>query len=309
MEEEEDVEYAPPPVKAKPYESDLVPAHLLTFKGLKRENMLKGYYEHYYQDFDENGMSVKERELEEQRRRALQKGEEQICQDTENMNWSVSDVPESNDYFKKRQGDKHAAEGMFETRSVSSVSKPKPVSLMAARKAAAALSMPSQSTASARAKTSKPRPPLSLANKTNVTFGFPGSKQPRKPTVSRMSSAELAPALAASRSTIGYNKGRSALGTFHARGTSSKTSSATANRPGGPHKARTISRSVSTASTRSDNTITPARFAQSQAVKEEDLKKLEFLSIFDVDEESSGDLGEIPPFDNLDEVFELQTNF
>ncbi|KAK2071736.1 hypothetical protein P8C59_006139 [Phyllachora maydis] len=117
LEEEEDVEYAPPPVKAKPYESDLVPAHLLTFKGLKRENMLKGYYEHYYQDFDENGMSVKERELEEQRRRALQKGEEQICQDTENMNWSVSDVPESNDYFKKRQGDKHAAEGMFETSS------------------------------------------------------------------------------------------------------------------------------------------------------------------------------------------------
>ena len=66
-------------------------------------------------------------------------------------------------------------------------------------------------------------------------------------------------------------------------------------------------RSVSVASTGSDCTITPARFARTQDTQ--DWKRLEFLSIFDVDEDEDGHVGSQQFDDDLDDDFQLPTNF
>ncbi len=70
-----------------------------------------------------------------------------------------------------------------------------------------------------------------------------------------------------------------------------------------------FARSVSTSSSGSDCTITPARFAKSQVSKSEDLRKLEFLSIFDVDEDDDESLGGSLQPDELDDDFQLTTTF
>ncbi len=57
---EEDIEYAPPRPKELPYESDVIPNGAITFKGMKKENMFKGYYQHYFNPVDENGISLRE---------------------------------------------------------------------------------------------------------------------------------------------------------------------------------------------------------------------------------------------------------
>jgi len=72
-------------------------------------------------------------------------------------------------------------------------------------------------------------------------------------------------AIAASRSTIGYSKGRSASGTVQ-----------TQKRSG-------LTRSVSNMSQSSEVTITPARFAQQEGL--DSSKRLDWLSAFDVDDE------------------------
>lgn len=100
---------------------------------------------------------------------------------------------------------------------------------------------------------------------------------------------------------MGYSKGRTALSAIHAPDRAQAST-------------RTFTRTASTASSGSDTTITPARFAHSQASKADNgemSRKLEFLSIFDVDEEDDGHLGgsALPHDDELDDEFKLDLGF
>lgn len=283
--EEEDIEYAPPQQKDIPYESDVIPRGAMTFKSLKPENMLRGYYDFYFNPVDENGVSLKEREMEEQRQRDLQRLDERVRKDMDEFDWSVGDVPESKP-VKKR-----------DTLAVDSTAKAtgtlsKRPSTITSRRAVSALAMAPKAGSIPQPKN---RNPSTMAKA--PSYLLPARKSAQRPVLTRESSAERAPAVAASRSTLGYSKGRTAVSAIHAPERVQKTT-------------RTFTRTASTASSGSDTTITPARFANSQASKPDNgelSKKLEFLSIFDVDEDDDGGLGgsTLPYDEGLDEEFKL----
>lgn len=290
--EEEEVEYCPPRSKDIPYESDIIPRGALTFEAFKPENFLRGYYDHYYNPVDEDGVPIRVREMEEQRQRAFKKLDEQLMKDMDEFDWSVDDVPETK-VLKKKPSVPAVAESSQATvkagrkPTAREVTKQPPT--LAARKAVATLAMTTRPATA----TSIARKPMAPAPARSVLNPLKRSVQPR-PAVTRESSTERATALAASRSTVGYGKGRSV------------SSAIQGSRPPVTRPPRTLTRSVSAASSASDSTITPTRFAQIQAKADEPLKKLEFLSIFDGDEEDDGILGgSAPPVDD-DDDFQLK---
>ncbi|KAK4239123.1 hypothetical protein C8A03DRAFT_14450 [Achaetomium macrosporum] len=100
--EEEEIEYAPPKPKDIPYESDVFPDGILTFEGLKPENLFKGYYQYYFNRVDDEGKTAMEREMEERQQQRFKRGEEQILKDMDEFDWSIGDIPESKDLLKKK---------------------------------------------------------------------------------------------------------------------------------------------------------------------------------------------------------------
>ena len=283
--EEEDIEYAPPRPKDELYVSDVFPDGTLTFEGLKPENLFNGYYAYYINKVDENGMSAQEREMEERRQRDFQRGDEQILRDMEEFDWSVGDVPASKDVFKVKRDEAEPKTGVEAKKTAGMV--PKPPGTLTSRKAATALALSAKPVNTSQVKTLRP-----LASATGKGSSF---LPPRKKPVSAIPfavalSRERTAATVASRSTLGYSKGRSALSTAN------RQPESLAKKP------RSLTRTASTTSTASsgsDSTITPARFAQTQASK--DSKKPDFLSIFDVDEDDNSHFGAIPVPDDLDD--------
>jgi hypothetical protein len=91
LDDDDDVEYCPPKPKDLPYESDVFPDGVLTFEGLKRENLLKGYYDYYVNPVDGNGVSLADRTLAEKTRKAIEKCDRQVQEDVENFEWSIED--------------------------------------------------------------------------------------------------------------------------------------------------------------------------------------------------------------------------
>ncbi|KAK3378558.1 hypothetical protein B0H63DRAFT_480245 [Podospora didyma] len=308
LDEDEDIEYAPPSVKDAPYQSDVFPDGVLTYAGLKPENMFKGYYQYYFNHVDDNGMSATEREMEEQRKRDFQRGDEQIRKDMDEFDWSIGDVPASKDFFKVQKDSVTAAEEATQDKKPRALALRAPTTV-ASRRAALALAMPAKPLSTSQTKANrplgaaaapatkpKPKPFLLAGRKTALP-----AIQPR----STSTPVDRAGSVAASRSTLGYSKGRSASSTVHTRmpSVSRLPEVASPNQP----RPRALTRSVSTASSGSDCTITPARFAQTS----KDWKQPEFMSIFDdVDEEGDGNPASMPSFDYVDDDdFQLSTNF
>lgn len=298
--EEEEIEYCPPRPKERPYESDILPEGALTFEGLKPENLFNGYYQYYFNRIDENGKSAIERDMEEQQQRNFKRGEEQILKDMDEFDWSVGDIPESKDVFKKTKKDtvKVEVKPAIEKLAVGTTSKQP--STIAARKAASALAMPKSSLRPSGFKPSK-----------SVKTVIPPRTQPRsfilpkRPALlpATTNSVRQRTALGfASRNTLGYSKGRSASSVV--RGYKDPH---TARVPEPAPKTRELSRSGSTASKGSDATITPARFAKESV----EWKNPDFLSIFDADdaEEDDADLGGVPPIEDDEETFQFATDF
>lgn len=303
-EEEEDIEYAPPRPKDVPYESDILPAGAMTFEGLKPENLLKGYYNHYFNRVDENGVPIHEREMEERRQRDFKKLDDQVRKDMEEFDWSIGDVPET----KTAKVNKPLAPVTEQGEGTLRANKrpiaralPKQPPTIAARKAATALALaPKPSTTLTNARNLSNNPAPSIFKGPNCLL--PLNRKAQRPAMTRESSTDRATAVAASRSTLGYSKGRSTSSVIQG--------SNRPKTPAGPVK-RTLTRSVSTASTGSDCTITPARYAQVAKSENEALKRLEFLSIFDGDEEDDGNLGGsgLPANDGSDDDFQLNLQF
>lgn len=246
---ERDIEYAPPKPKDIPYESEDFPNNCLNYDMLKPGNLMRGIHQKYYNQVDENGLTRMDREYEAAYQKSAKEADERAMKMMEEE-WTVGDVPETFRHLKKKQP---VAKDI--TKQVESKRAPlsnKGPATIASRKAASALSVAPKS-AVVPPNASKPKPTISFLSRPKPALPAPTNN----PMV----------AAAASRSTIGYTKGRNA-------------STALKKREGG------FTRSVSNLSQGSDTTITPARFAEKETGPGSDeWQRLKFLGAFDIDED------------------------
>jgi hypothetical protein len=255
--EEDDVEYLPPPPKDEPFHSDAFPEGVLKFDAFKPENRLKGYYQYYYNPVDGNGVSLRDKKVAEEQQKAFDQLDVQVAKD---LMASFENIPGSKAYTKKQE----ALKTETATRGPSHFGM-KPAPTLTSRKAASALSIAPKPHSVLQP---KPAKPVNAKVKPMLPFG-------KKPT-SQPLLEENTTCAVASRTTIGYRKGRTA------------SSMVQKDRSGHERQRAAFTRTASTASSGSDVTITPSRYAQKEALKsadeDEDWRRLEFLSIFDVDE-------------------------
>ncbi|KAF4780295.1 hypothetical protein HER10_EVM0010857 [Colletotrichum scovillei] len=292
--EEPDVEYAPPTVKDLPYESDVLSKEDLTFEGLKPENMFKGYYNHFYNPMGEDGVRLQDRQHQERLQKALKESDERILRDIQEMDWSVSDVPETS-AISQRKAPAPAPNPAVTRKAVGGAPKYPPT--ITSRRAASALSMSTGNTIRQKKvveqKPTVRRPISSILPKT----------RPNRPAVAPKSSvAESAMGEAVSRNTLGYTKGRSA-------------SSFVSGRPASAAAARSVSTDAKTTlapkmTMRRD--ASPQKQRQEARNDSEELGKLQFLSIFDPagDDEDDG-IGSAGPRNEEfeDDEFEMKLTF
>lgn len=320
---EDEPEYCPPRPVDLPYESDVFPDGVLTFNALKPENMFKGYYQHYFNPVDEDGVSLADKRLAESTRKALEEGERRIREDMDSFEWaSVKEVQDENAAAKKAQAKSlmPVANPLKRTTARGLALRQVPSNTMA-RRATGSLSIddgtksvqrraapPTRQTAIPLKKTG---PVIPRFASTKTTTAKPAVSSSRTPLQRRSLEA-------ASRSTIGYNKGR--------------TTASMLNRgPAQPGSVRTrdpVPRSRLAVSRDSDKTITQTRFARSNAASipartavAEDAEwkaRVPSLSIFahDDDDEGVSDEGDdfnlligggaSPVHDDLDEDFEIR---
>jgi hypothetical protein len=280
---ERDVEYCPPKPKDLPYESEDFPDGCINYDVLKKGNLMRGIYNKYYNDLDENGMSRQDRENEEAYQKSAAKADEQIRKMMEE-DWTVGDVPETFRHLRKKQSQpKGKPDATSQLKKIPALPNRGPATI-AARNAASALSVVPKSA---------PEPPKATKSTPKPSFLSRAKPTPTPTIPSNASTMRHAAATAASRSTIGYTKGRSAFSQVQ------KT-----ERSG-------LTRSTSNLSQGSDTTITPERFAMES---EMETKSPAFLKAFEVDDEElePGLRGVLPEClrraDDEDEEFVLTLN-
>jgi hypothetical protein len=220
---------------------------------------MRGIYKVYSEDIDENGVSTRDREEEESYQRSSKKADELILAMMEEE-WTVGDVPETFRHLRKKQAQPQESKGKT---GDGLVKKPTAIpskgpATITSRRAASALSAAPKST-SVAPKAAQPVTKPYFLSRAKPT---PGPINPSNASTMRHSAA-----VAASRSTIGYTKGRSASGIMNTN---------TFKKP----ERSGFTRSVSNMSQESDMTITPARYKE-----EEEWRNPSFLKAFDVDDE------------------------
>lgn len=249
----------PPPPRESPYESDVFPAGVLTFDAIRPENRLKGYYDFYHNRRDENGMTRVDREMKVAQDRRWKDAEGRIMKDIDEMEWDLGlDSPKKTSVVPFQDtADKKVVRPSTANRAPST---------LASRRAASVLGMASDKPSTTQRKA------LSVkSTMTSDTTRVPSFMQPTKAkqtTTASTSSLAIrprAPSAVASRSTLGYNKGRTASSVVHshARGKSEA-----------PPARVVAGRPVTSAS---DATVTPSSYARDTAAA-----RPEFVSIFDV---------------------------
>ncbi|KAM0504873.1 hypothetical protein ACHAP8_002262 [Fusarium lateritium] len=292
--QEEEPEYAPPKPKNLAYESDCFPKDLLTLDGLKKGNLLKGYYQHFYNPVDDEGVSRQDREFAETLKKVAAKAEEKNKRETDALTFNINDLSDNEEQVKKPAPKTSLLDPSG--RKANGIRTKQPSSF-SSRRAASALSIHSDTSSNSKgpsvARTTGPRRPLSSL--------YQGKKPAARNIVPvKRSHAESATGEAASRTTIGYNRGRSASSLVSAqrRGTDAREVTQRPVKPSG-----TLS------PTQSDLTITPARLRQAVQKDQETKPQPQFMSIFDED----GDDDDLPPLnqplhisDDEDEEFVLK---
>lgn len=291
---EEEPEYCPPRPKDLPYESDVFPDGGLTFEGLKRENLFEGYYQYYFNPVGEDGKSAADKELEQRNRQALEDGDRKIQQAMNDLDWSIKDVPDTNDSPRKKPAAPASKQPSKANVPPRGGLTRRPLSTLASRNAAEALSI-DDGTKSLQRKTARAAPAIRVPKKKTTPTAMPSLRAARQPALAKKSSMEIRKIEANSRSTIGYNKGRATASALAQRSTKPTV------RPGqAKPKASILPRSETTTSAGSDETITPTRFARTGAsTTAEDLEwkaRVPFLSIFSPeDDDGLGGIGGGPP--------------
>lgn len=282
--EEPDVESAPPRAQDLPYESDVFPG-TLSFEGLKQENVLKGYYNYFYNPVGEDGKRLLDRQHDERMAKALKENDEAMLREIDTMDWSIAGMPGSDKLVKKKTAPVANPTALQNKKTGLSTSKCPPT--INSRKAASALSMATGSTIRQN------KVPEKAPARRPVSALLPGKRTVRPVAPLRTAAGESAVAEATSRSTLGYTKGRSA-------------SSLLSGRPQAPNAQR---EAVKPALVRPDPdaTIRP-RHAENVSRDDGQLpQRLQLLSIFDPEEDDI-DLGGKPHFDGDldDDDFELK---
>ncbi|WZH45124.1 uncharacterized protein QYS62_006166 [Fusarium acuminatum] len=294
--QEDEPEYAPPRPKDLPYESDCFPKDMLTFEGLKKDNILKGYYQHFYNPVDDDGVSRQDREFAETMKKVAKKAEEKNKQETDALTFNIDDLSDSEAQTKPAL---RTAMITSSEQKIKGIRARQPSSL-ASRRAASALSVHSDVSSSSRASTvarttTKMRKPL--------TSLYQGRKLAARSLLpAKASPAESATGEAASRTTIGYNRGRSASSMVNSQRRGA----------GAPVGTQRVVRPVETVrSFQSDLTVTPARLRLATQKQQEVKSQPQFMSIFDQD----GEDDDLPPLSQPlhtsddEEEFELKLNF
>ncbi|TLS29205.1 hypothetical protein PpBr36_01504 [Pyricularia pennisetigena] len=274
-EAEEEIEYAPPKIEV-PYESEDFKDGVLTYEGLKPKNRLRNYYP-YYHDAERT-----ERRTAVAASRASKNIEADWKDNVDE--WAVGDVSNATKYLQRKSAKNAAAAWSAATSSNPTASRAP--STIASRNAAGALG-------SAPRPALAPRPdsvkPLNKPARV-LPFGITGNKPAQRAIRPRETSAEVAAAV--SKSTLGYNKGRTASSMINGRQTMTANRAPATAPPRNPSVASVRAPSVASSYSR-ESTITPARFAKSQADKEAEdeaqKKRIPFLSIFDVESEDEND--------------------
>jgi hypothetical protein len=251
---ERDVEYCPPKPKDLPYESEDFPDGCLNYDMLKGPNLMRGWQSYYYDPVDENGVSKKEKEFDKAVTNALNEADEKIRRAVEDVQWTVGDVPETFGNRFKGMDDTVTTSGQAKNTSKLSSKGPATVT---SKMAAAALSVIPKAT---------PSVPNSVKIKSKpATSLLAQGRKTAIPMPTNQSEMRYTTAAVASRSTIGYTKGRS---TSHVLNTGFGGQSRP-TRPG------------------SSATITPSRFGQIQHSEDvrDEWRRLDFLGVFDTDDE------------------------
>lgn len=269
----DDVDTNSPPPPELPYESDVFPAGVLKFDAIRPENRMTGYYDYYHNRRDENGMTRVDREMRAMQERRFREADARIRKDLDETEWDLGlDSP------KKKLVPLPDAVDQKATRSATTATKAS--STLTSRRAASALGMASKPS------TTLQRRPLSVKSTAPSTAPkLPSFMQPTKAkqtATATTSTGALAPrpkvpsaattsvGVAASRSTLGYNKGRNASSALHVRSRSVVPSPA-------------LARPMITASQVSHTTITSASFARDNVETKPD-----FVSIFDISPPEDG---------------------
>ncbi|EWG47787.1 hypothetical protein FVEG_07812 [Fusarium verticillioides 7600] len=279
--QEEEPEYAPPMPKDLPYESDCFPKDMLTLEGLKKENIMKGYYQHFYNPIDDDGVSLQDRQLAETMKKVAAKAEERNKQERAALAFNIDDLSDTEVQIRAPAPKASIADSERKVKGHPNQ---------------AAFESGIKAKASSVARTTKIRKPLTSLYQ---------SKKPvaRSVVPAKTSPAESATGVAASRTTIGYNRGRSASSMVNAqrRGPTAPVGTQRAVKP-----VETVN------SFQSDLTITPARLRQAVKQQQEAKPRPQFMSIFDEDEDDD----DLPPLsqpldisDDEEEEFELKLNF
>ncbi|KAF4585451.1 hypothetical protein GQ602_004756 [Ophiocordyceps camponoti-floridani] len=205
--EGEEPEYAPPPPKPLPYQSDVLPEGGLTFESLKDKKFLRGFYEHFHNPVGDAGVSREERRLFDEMQALLKAATERNEQEAATLNWNIEDLVETPSSSRlKSAPDPGTAHGTQKPGKRSQGH----LATVSSKQAVSALAVNSSGRKDGRAgspsRNAPNRKPLSglLGSKT-------GKQVPLRQNVD--SAGETA-----SRTTIGYNKGRTASSILHHRG-------------------------------------------------------------------------------------------
>lgn len=273
---DDEPEYAPPQPKALPYESDVLPKGGLTFEGLKKKNLFKGYHAHFHNPVDENGVSRMDRKFQREMDQVTMRAIERNEQDLENLDWSVADLqtPQS----KKPVSTQPMKENRVMLDKKQPLQRQRQAPTLTSKRAASALGLqPSRS----RTTVAKPAVPQVLARR-------PLTSLSKNKPVTSDDVTSASPGEAASRTTIGYNKGRAASNMIYGQ----KKERPATSQSAGPMPDPNL-------------TITPARLGRASPEKQ---SRPQFTSIFYDDDE--GDLAPIQyPLslsDEEEEEFEMK---
>ncbi|KFH46253.1 hypothetical protein ACRE_029100 [Hapsidospora chrysogenum ATCC 11550] len=292
----EEPEYAPPRPVDLPYESDLLPPGGLSMEGLKKENLFRGYYQHFINPVDDNGVSRQDKKFNDEMKAVMEKAIERNERDLAELDWNIANVPVTNRLLTKKPDPPEVAEAKM-ARKVRGTGPQKQPSTIRARKAASALSIPSDTQNKPFA---RPNPAPAPARRPlgSIIPRHRASKSVQH--VTKTQSAGNGTAEAASRTTLGYNRGRSASSVVHSRAQSPSSL------PG---------RTTKTPVLRDDDldlTITPARARRAGiggGAAHVGSPRPQFMCIFDQEEDDE----ELPPMscpvlpeDEEEEEFELK---
>lgn len=293
--EEEEPEFAPPRPKDIPYESDVLPQGFLTFEGLKHENLFKGYYQHFHNPIDENGVSRQDKQFQQAMNKVMAEAEAQNQRVTDELDWNSADLTDTTKPTAKETALREAS--VQTGHDQAKKSHPRYPSTSMSKRAASTLSIPANTI---RRPLSKP---VVLAMRPRKPLGsiLMGKRAVPEAVARKESSAESAVGEAASRTTLGYNKGRSASSLIRTAKRSVDESART-GRLGQDKGSSSIN-------SQSDLTITPARLRQAALKKLDCDPRPEFASVFDATEDDEDLPPMSGPLESSDDEEEFELKF